>query len=123
MPASRACRACPTTCGCCWPASCRRHEAVDYFVEQCRRELGGLAANLGGLDALVLTGGIGEHATEVRARLLRGMAWLGIDFDRSANLAGAEEISLPRSAVRVLVLATDEERMLAEHAAELTARS
>ena len=99
------------------------HEAVDYFVEQCRRELGGLAASLGGLDALVLTGGIGEHATEIRARLLRGMGWLGIDFDESANLAGAEEISLPRSAVRVLVLATDEERMLAEHAAELTARS
>ncbi len=98
-------------------------EAVDYFVEQCRRELGGLAASLGGLDALVLTGGIGEHATEVRSRLLRGMGWLGIDFDESANLAGAEEISLPRSAVRVLVLATDEERMLAEHAAELTAQS
>ena len=96
-------------------------EAVDYFVEQCRRELGGLAASLGGLDALVLTGGIGEHAAEVRSRLLRGMGWLGIDFDESANQAGAEEISLPRSAVRVLVLATDEERMLAEHAAELAA--
>ncbi len=98
-------------------------EAVDYFVEQCRRELGGLAASLGGLDALVLTGGIGEHASEVRSRLLRGMGWLGIDFDESANLAGAEEISLPRSPVRVLVLATDEERMLAEHAAELTSMS
>ena len=95
-------------------------EAVDYFVEQCRRELGGLAASLGGLDALVLTGGIGEHAAEVRSRLLCGMGWLGIDFDESANLAGAEEISLPRSPVRVLVLSTDEERMLAEHAAELT---
>ena len=98
-------------------------EAVDYFVEQCRRELGGLAASLGGLDALVLTGGIGEHAAEVRSRLLRDMGWLGIDFDESANLAGAEEISLPRSPVRVLVLVTDEERMLAEHAAELTAIS
>ena len=98
-------------------------EAVDYFVEQCRRELGGLAASLGGLDALVLTGGIGEHAAEVRSRLLRGMGWLGIDFDESANQAGAEEISLPRSSVRVLVLATDEERMLAEHAAELAALS
>ncbi|PRD68713.1 acetate kinase [Malikia spinosa] len=98
-------------------------EAVDYFVEQCRRELGGLAASLGGLDALVLTGGIGEHAAEVRSRLLRNMSWLGIDFDESANQAGAEEISLPRSSVRVLVLATDEERMLAEHAAELTALS
>lgn len=98
-------------------------EAVDYFVEQCRRELGGLAASLGGLDALVLTGGIGEHSAEVRSRLLRNMSWLGIDFDESANQAGAEEISLPRSSVRVLVLATDEERMLAEHAAELTARS
>jgi acetate kinase len=98
-------------------------EAVDYFVEQCRRELGGLAASLGGLDALVLTGGIGEHSAEVRSRLLRSMGWLGIDFDESANQAGAEEISLPRSSVRVLVLATDEERMLAEHAAELTARS
>ncbi|MDD2728771.1 acetate/propionate family kinase [Malikia sp.] len=98
-------------------------EAVDYFIEQCRRELGGLVASLGGLDALVLTGGIGEHAAEVRSRLLSGLGWLGVDFDESANQAGAEEISLPRSAVRVLVLATDEERMLAEHAAELTALS
>mgnify|MGYP002364284953 FL=1 len=59
----------------------------------------------------------------MRSRLLRNMSWLGIDFDESANQAGAEEISLPRSSVRVLVLATDEERMLAEHAAELTALS
>lgn len=94
-------------------------DAVDYFVARCRREIGALAASLGGLDAIVLTGGIGEHATEVRARLLRDMRWLGLQLDEAANAAGAEVISRPRSMVLALVLATDEERMLAEHAAAL----
>jgi len=94
-------------------------DALDYFVDQCRREIAGLAASAGGIDALVLTGGIGENAVEVRARMLRGMGWLGIELDEAANQAGVSEISLPTSAVRVLVLRTDEERMLAEHALEI----
>ena len=97
-------------------------DAVDYFVARCRREIGALAASLGGLDALVLTGGIGEHATEIRARLLQGMEWLGLELDEAANQAGAEEISRPHSSVRALVMPTDEERMLAEHARELLAK-
>ncbi len=94
-------------------------DALDYFVDQCRREIAGLAASAGGIDALVLTGGIGENAVEVRARMLRGMDWLGIRLDETANQTGASLISLPDSGVRVLVLKTDEERMLAEHALEL----
>jgi acetate kinase len=96
-------------------------EALDYFIARCRREVGSLAAAMDGLDALVLTGGIGENAVELRARLLTGLGWLGIEFDEAANRAGGPLISRAGSPVAVLVLKTDEERMLALHAAELMA--
>jgi len=67
----------------------------------------------------VLTGGIGENASQVRAMMLADMGWMGLDIDDTANRAHATVISHPRSRVKVLVLKTDEERMLAEHAAEL----
>jgi acetate kinase len=94
-------------------------EALAYYADRGRREIGGLAACLGGLDALVLTGGIGENASQVRAMMLADMGWMGLDIDDTANRANATVISHPRSRVKVLVLKTDEERMLAEHAAEL----
>jgi len=94
-------------------------EALAYFVDRCRRELAGLAACLGGLDALVLTGGIGENAASVRAALLTGMEWMGLQLDAEANRRGAEIISPAGAPVRIRVIRTDEERMLAEHAAEL----
>lgn len=94
-------------------------EALAYYADRGRREIGGLAACLGGLDALVLTGGIGENASQVRAMMLTDMGWMGLDIDDTANRANATVISHPRSRVKVLVLKTDEERMLAEHAAEL----
>ena len=60
-------------------------QAIEYFVFRIRRELGGLAAALKGLDAMVFCGGIGEHAWRVRERVLEGMEWIGIELDRTAN--------------------------------------
>jgi len=100
-------------------------QALDYFVARCKREIGALSASLGGLDALVFTGGIGENAVAIRQRILQDLGWIGIDFDEAANAAihaGAQrqgQISRPGSRVTVLVLPTDEERMLAEHALAL----
>lgn len=96
-------------------------DALAYFADRGRREIGGLAACLGGLDAVVLTGGIGENAAQVRAMMLADMQWMGIDIDAGANERHATVISTPASRVQVLVLKTDEERMLAEHAVELMA--
>jgi len=94
-------------------------EALAYFVDRCRRELAGLAACLGGLDALVLTGGIGENAVALRAALLTDMEWMGLQLDAEANRRGESVISQVDAPVCVRVIRTDEERMLAEHAAEL----
>jgi acetate kinase len=88
-------------------------EAIAYFVYRIRRELGALAAVLGGLDALVFTAGIGENSPRIRAAVCDGMGWLGIALDATANAHGATVISAPESRVQVLRLATDEERMIA----------
>ena len=96
-------------------------EAVDLFCYRINREIGSLAAALGGLDALVFTGGIGEHAAPVREKVCRAAAWLGIEFDATANARDDERISLPGSRVEVLVLPTNEEWMIARHTAELIA--
>ena len=90
-------------------------EAVDLFVYRIVRELGSLAAALGGLDALVFTGGIGEHAAEIHARVGAAAAWLGIAIDAKANAAGGPRISGKDSTVAVLSLATNEELMIARH--------
>jgi acetate kinase len=88
-------------------------QAIEYFVFRIRRELGGLAAVLKGLDAMVFCGGIGEHAWQVRERVLEGMEWIGIELDRTANQANAQVISSERSRVRVFVIPTNEEAMIA----------
>jgi acetate kinase len=88
-------------------------------VFRLKRELGGLAAVLGGLDALVFCGGIGEHAWRVRERALEGMEWLGIELDATANRASAPIISSERSRARVFVIPTDEEAMIARHTLEV----
>jgi acetate kinase len=89
--------------------------ALDYFVYRVGRELGSLAAALGGLDALVLTAGIGENSPEIRARIGARAEWLGVRLDEAANRAGGPRISTADSRVSVWVIATDEERMIAEH--------
>ncbi|MEM8729535.1 MAG: acetate/propionate family kinase [Pseudomonadota bacterium] len=91
-------------------------EAIAYFVSRIRRELGALAAALEGLDALVFTGGIGEHSAEIRAEVCAGMAWIGISTDPDANARHGPDITGPGGAVRVLVLNTDEESVLAREA-------
>lgn len=94
-------------------------EAVDLFVYRVGRELGSLAAALGGLDALVLTGGIGEHAAEIRVRVCRDACWLGVVLDEAANVAGGPRISLPDAAVSAWVILTNENLMVARHARRL----
>ena len=92
-------------------------EAIDYYVFRIRRELGAMAAILGGLDALVFCGGVGEHAAPIRARVLEGMEFLGLQLDTEANLAGGPCIS--RGAAQALVIHTDEERVIARAVATL----
>jgi acetate kinase len=94
-------------------------EAIDLFCYRIVREIGSLAAAIGGLDALVFTGGIGEHAAPVRAQVCQQLGWLGLDFDAAANAKDAQRIATPASRVAALVLPTNEEWMLARHTAEL----
>lgn len=89
--------------------------AIDYFVEHILRELAAMAAALRGIDTLVFTGGIGENAAGLRARVLDGASWMGLRLDPQANAAGAQRISLPGSPVQALVLRTDEESIIAQH--------
>jgi len=90
-------------------------EAVALFVQRVQRELGSLAAALGGLDALVFTGGIGEHAAPVRAAICHAGAWLGIVLGENAHHAHTRRISVDDSRVSVWVIPTDEEQTVARH--------
>lgn len=96
-------------------------EAIDYFVFRIRRELGALSAVLGGLDALVFTGGIGEHSDVIRARACEGQDWLGIELDRSANAQHKTVISTALSRTHVMVIPTNEELVIARATAKLLA--
>src|SRR5437660_11820067 len=93
----------------------RAAEAIDLFVYRISRELGSLAATLGGLDALVFTGGIGENAAPLRAKVCQNAGWLGVEFNDAANVAGGPRISTPNSKVAVWVIPTNEELMIARH--------
>jgi acetate kinase len=92
-------------------------EAIDYFVHRIVREIGALAAVLGGLDALVFTAGIGENAPAIRERICRGVAWLGLRLDEEANRSPSGRISVPGATPEAWVIPTDEERMIALHTA------
>jgi acetate kinase len=96
-------------------------EAVEYFCYRIARDIGSLAAALGGLDALVFTGGIGEHAAPVRARVCGLSQWLGIAIDPVANEEGRIILHAPDSATKVLAIPTNEERMMARHVAQVLA--
>ncbi|HVN07733.1 MAG TPA: acetate/propionate family kinase [Patescibacteria group bacterium] len=97
----------------------RARMAVDLFLYRIGRELGSLAAALGGLDALVFTAGIGEHSAVVRERVCRDAGWLGIQLDPPANHAGGPRISVESSPVSVWTIPTNEELMIARHARRL----
>ncbi len=90
-------------------------EAVDLFVYRIRKELGALASVLEGLDAVVFTAGIGEHAPEIRRRVCEKFLWLGLELDDEANLGNGPRISTPGSGVSAWVIPTDEEIMIARH--------
>jgi acetate kinase len=91
--------------------------AVDYFVYRVTKEIGALAAVLGGLDGLVFTAGIGENAPEIRRRIAEASAWLGLDLDSGANQRGDGRISTEGSRVSAWVIPTNEELMIARHMA------
>ena len=93
--------------------------AVALFCYQAKKYLGALAAVLGGLDTLVFTGGIGEHAAPVRAEICAGLGFLGIELDRGRNTVHAPIISADGSTVTVRVIPTDEDRVIAQHTARL----
>ena len=93
----------------------RAAEAIDLFIYRITRELGSLAAALGGLDTLVFTGGIGENAAAIRARVCRDAGWLGMELDEAANQAGGPRISTAGSRVTAWVIPTNEELMIARH--------
>lgn len=90
-------------------------EAIDLFIYRIGRELGSLVAALGGLDGLVFTGGIGENAASIRARVLRDAHWLGLELDEAANLRGGPRISDRRGPASAWVIASDENRVIARH--------
>lgn len=96
-------------------------EAVDIFCYRISRELGSLAAALGGLDAVVFTGGIGEQAAAVRASICQASAWIGLEMDSEANQANATCISPPGSRVSAWVIPTDEQQVIVRHTAAVIA--
>jgi len=93
--------------------------AIDLFVWQVCRQLGAMVAALEGIDALIFTGGIGEHAPQIRAQICARLKWLSIELDESANQANATRISTTDSHTPVLVLPTDEEIIIARHTLRL----
>jgi acetate kinase len=89
--------------------------AVDYFVYRATKEIGALAAVLGGIDGLVFTAGIGENSPEIRRRICEASAWLGIELDAAANAHNAPRISAITSKISAWVIPTNEEVMIARH--------
>ncbi|MBM3949820.1 MAG: acetate/propionate family kinase [Rhodospirillales bacterium] len=96
-------------------------EAIEFFGYRIAREFGSLAVALGGLDAVVFTGGIGEKAAPVRADICARLAWLGLDFDADANARAGTRISRGDSRVSAWVVPTDEESVIARHTLRLMA--
>ena len=93
----------------------RARTAIDLYAYRIRRELGSLAAALGGLDAIVFTAGIGEHAAPIRQRVCEDAAWLGVELDAAANTKGGPRICTAASRVQAWVVPTNEELMIARH--------
>jgi acetate kinase len=89
-------------------------QAIELFTFRIAGEICRLASTLGGLDAVVFTAGIGEHQPEIRARVAERLIWLGVELDEEANRHHATTISTPASRIRLCVIPTDEEQMIAE---------
>jgi len=97
----------------------RARLAIDLYCYRIRREIGSLAAALGGLDAIVFTGGIGENSAVIRERVCRDAAWLGVELDPAANAAGGPRISAPGARASAWAIPTNEELMIARHTRQL----
>ena len=91
--------------------------AIDYFVYRVAKEIGALAAVLGGIDGMIFTAGIGQNSPEIRQRICEASRWLGIELDAEANAGKGPRISTPRSKVSAWMIATNEELMIARHTA------
>ena len=96
-------------------------EAIALFVYRIVREIGSMAAALGGVDALVFTAGIGEHDAATRAEVIVGCGWLGIALDKARNASGKGCISTQASRLSAWVMPTDEERMISRYTSEFVA--
>jgi acetate kinase len=94
-------------------------EAVDLFVFRVASETAVMANTLRGLECLVFTGGIGEHAPEIRQRVCESLDWLGVRLDPAANEQSRRSISAHDSKVDVLIIPTSEETTIARHCARL----
>ncbi|HZE07197.1 MAG TPA: acetate/propionate family kinase [Gemmatimonadaceae bacterium] len=98
-------------------------DAIDAFCYQARKFIGAYAAALGGLDLIVFTGGVGEHSAEIRSQICSGLEFVGVEIEDSRNRQNAETISPDRSRVRVAVMTTNEEKMIARHVQRVTAQA
>ena len=94
-------------------------EAIELFVFRIAREIGALTASLGGVDGIVFTAGIGEHSPGIRAMVARRLGWLGVELDETANARGTLLISMPESRVKLYVVPTSEETMIARHTLDI----
>lgn len=94
--------------------------AISVYVHRVKKAIGALAAAMHGLDAVVFTGGIGENDVAIREEILNGMEWLGVRLDSRRNAAGGPLISAEDSTVRALVIAADEEGLIAEQALQVS---
>lgn len=103
----------------CESTDVRAAEAVELFCYQAKKYIGAFAAALGGLDTLVFTGGIGEHATSIRTRICEGLGFLGVNLQDTRNANAAEVISMENSPVTVRVIRTNEELMIARSVSRL----
>jgi acetate kinase len=100
----------------------KAREAIEYYVFRIRRELGGMAAVLGGIDGMVFCGGVGENAAEIRAQVIDGLGFLGLELDSGANAANDTRIG--SGPAEVLMIRTDEEQVIARAVArELNTRT
>jgi acetate kinase len=106
----------------CHEGNARAKLALEIYVHRIRQAIGAMAATLGGVDALVLTAGVGENAAEVRSRICDGLEFLGLELDETANAACRPDadISRPGSRGRILVIATREDLMIARETQRLT---
>ncbi len=103
--------------------SAAAQRAIDLFVYRIHREIGSLAAALGGLDVLVFTGGIGEHSALIRALVCKQANWLGVVIDDEANAQGAASFHAANSSVKVYTVPTDENRVIARATQRLVCQS